>query len=82
MSLEIKTYKVSSFGGARRLKSFDMWAYRLVLRISWRDWITNVEVIKTLKKKVELLYTIKHRKMSCFSYVMTINKYYIFEDPY
>ena len=35
---------------AKKLESFEMWFYRRILSISWTAHITNVEVLRKMKK--------------------------------
>ena len=42
-----------------KLKTFEMWLYRRMLRISWKEHKTNGEVLHKMKTKRSLLNTIK-----------------------
>lgn len=42
-----------------KLEAFEMWACRRILKIPWVDKVTNVEVLKRMNKKWEILMTIK-----------------------
>ena len=42
-----------------KLEAFEMWLYRRMLRISWKEHKTNGEVLHEMKTKRSLLYTIK-----------------------
>ena len=53
-----------------RLESFEMWAYRRMLRVSWTEHKTNEEVLKTAKTRRSLLPTIKKRKYQYFGHVI------------
>ena len=53
-----------------KLDSFEMWAYRRMLRVSWTEHKTNEEVLKTAKKTMSLLPTIKKRKCQYFGRVI------------
>ena len=59
----------------RRLKAFKMWLYRRMLRISWVERVTNVEVLRCMKKEREALLTIKKRKLLYMGHVMRGEKY-------
>ena len=43
------------------LEAFEMWLYRKMLRISWKELKTNGEVLQKMKTKI-LLNNIKHKK--------------------
>ena len=44
-----------------------MWTYRRVLRISWKEKVTNKEVLETMSlNNTELLKSIKKKKLSYF----------------
>ena len=43
----------------RRLKSFEMWIYRRILRISWIKHTTNEEVLSRMGKTKEVAFTVK-----------------------
>ena len=53
-----------------KLESFEMWAYRRMLRVSWTEHKTNEEVFKTAKTTRSLLPTIKKRKCQYFGHVI------------
>ncbi|KAL0860165.1 hypothetical protein ABMA27_010472 [Loxostege sticticalis] len=59
----------------KKLEAFEMWVYRRILKIPWSDRVTNIEVLNRLKKKTELINTIKRRKLSYFGHVMRNDKY-------
>ena len=48
-----------------KLEAFDMWLYRKMLRISWKEQKTNGEVLHKMTTKRSLLNTIK-REMSIY----------------
>ena len=58
-----------------RLDSFEMWLYRRMLKISWTERITNLEVLERMCKDQELLTTIKRRKAAYFGHIFRNNKY-------
>lgn len=59
----------------RRLEAFEMWIYRRILRISWVERITNVEVMRRMHKEREVIPTIKRRKLLYMGHVMRGEKY-------
>lgn len=52
----------------KRLEAFEMWLYRRILRISWTEKVTNVEVMNRMGKEKEVLATIKRRKLEYFGH--------------
>lgn len=64
---------------SKKLEAFEMWAYRRILRISWVDRITNVEVLQRLGKNTEILNTIKKRKLEYLGHIMRHERYRIMQ---
>ncbi|CAG9839537.1 unnamed protein product [Diabrotica balteata] len=54
----------------RKLKAFDMWLYRRILKIPWTDRVTNEEVLRRMNKDREVLTTIKSRKLQFFGHII------------
>lgn len=61
----------------RRLNSFEMWTYRRILRVSWKDRITNIEVLRRIGREKEVERTIKERKLQYLGHIMRGEKYNI-----
>lgn len=60
----------------RRLEAFEMWLYRRILRISWMDKVTNKSVLERMNKSLEVMNTIKKRKLEYLGHIMrNDNKY-------
>ena len=59
----------------KRIEAFEMWIYRRMLRISWAERVTNVEVLRRMQKEKELVLTIKERKLQYLGHVMRGDKY-------
>ena len=57
------------------IEAFEMWIYRQMLRISWRDHVTNLEVLQRANTSAHLLTSIKERKLLYFAHVMRNEKY-------
>ena len=53
-----------------KLEAFEMWLYRRMLRISWKEHKTNGEVLHKMKTKRSLLNTIKKRKCQYFGHII------------
>lgn len=60
----------------KKLNAFEMWLYRRILRIPWTAKVTNVEVLRTMKKDLELMNTIKARKLEYLGHIMRNNGRY------
>jgi len=58
-----------------KINAFEMWIYRRILKISWRDHVTNKDVLKRMNTERNLLYTVKKRKLMYFGHVMRNEKY-------
>ena len=54
------------------LQSFEMWAYRNVMKISWRGKKTN-EVLKLADERFYIIPTIKKRKITYFGHMIRRN---------
>ena len=54
----------------KRLEAAEMWMYRRTLRISWKDFKTNEDVLRIAKAEKELLSSIKARQMSFLGHIM------------
>ena len=61
----------------QKLQSFEMWCYRRILNISWVDKVTNLEVLRRIGKNLEVIKTIKTRKMQYFGHVIRGGKYHL-----
>ena len=56
-----------------RIETFEMWMYRRIGRISWKDRKTNEEVLNILGVKRELLKEIKFRQSRYFGHIKRHN---------
>ena len=56
-----------------KLQSFEMWAYRKMVKISWRENKTNEEVLTLADEQLYILPTIKKRKMTYFGHMIRRN---------
>ena len=50
--------------------AFQTWLYRRMLRISWKDMVTNEEVYRRMNIKKSLLVAIVRRQMSFLGHVL------------
>ena len=66
-----------------KLQSFEMWAYRKMMKISWRKKKTNEEVLKLADERLHIIQTIKKRKITYFGHMIRHNNIHrlILEDP-
>ena len=56
-----------------KLQSFEIWAYRKMMKISWRDKKTNEEVLKLADERLYIIPTIKKRKFTYFDHMIRRN---------
>ena len=56
-----------------KLKSFEMWAYRKMMKISWREKKTNEEVLTLADEQLYIIPTIKKRKITYFGHMIRRN---------
>lgn len=71
-AVETWTLKVSMMN---KIEAFEMWCYRRILRLSWRDRVSNERVLRMLFKDRELLATVKRRKMEYLGHIVRGPKY-------
>ena len=57
----------------QRIEAFEMWIYRRIGRIGWKEKKTNDELLKRLKMNRELLNTIRTRQMRFLGHVKRHN---------
>ena len=53
-----------------RIKAFEMWVWRRIERISWKDHVKNEEVLQRVGQKQELVDVIIKRKKNWIGHVM------------
>ena len=53
----------------KKLQAFEMWVYRKILRISWKDKKTNEEVLNMLQIKLHVIPAIQKRKTVYFGHI-------------
>ena len=53
----------------RRLLAFEMWGLRKMLKIPWRDFVSNAEVLERAKCKRQLMTAIMKRKVAFFGHL-------------
>lgn len=53
-----------------KLEAFEMWCYRRILKISWRDHTTNEEVLRRIKEKRSLIATISIRRAKWIGHIL------------
>ena len=55
------------------LESFEIWCWRRMEEIIWTDRVRHEEVLNRVKKKGNILHTIKGRKTNWFGYILRRN---------
>ena len=53
-----------------RISAFEMWTYRRMLRISWKDKITNEDVLKMVNNQDRLMRKIQIKKLKYFGHII------------
>ena len=56
-----------------KLQSSEMWAYRKMMKISWRENKTNEEVLTLADEQLYIIPTIKKRKITYFGHMIRRN---------
>ena len=56
-----------------KLQSFEMWTYRKMMKISWRENKTNEEVLTLADEQLYIIPTIKKRKITYFGHMIRRN---------
>lgn len=64
---------------SKRLEAFEMWCYRRMLRISYIYHVTNNTVMQRMNKDLEIMRTVKTRKLSYLGHVMRNEKYHLIQ---
>ena len=54
----------------KKVEAFEMWTWRRMLKISWRDKVTNQEVLKRVDEERSLLHMIDRRKHRWLGHVI------------
>jgi len=54
----------------KKVDAFEMWCYRRMLKISFTDKVTNIEVLKRAKAVLHFLKDMKKRKLEYGGHVM------------
>ena len=52
-----------------RLTSFEIWTYRRMFKISWKDRVTNEEVLRRMGNNAEVVDIIKSRKLRYYGHL-------------
>ena len=53
-----------------KIEAFEMWSYRRIKRISWKEMKSNAEVLKMIAlKNTELVLSIKKKKLAYYGHV-------------
>ena len=63
----------------KKLEAFEMWTYRRMLRISWVEHITNIQVLDRMSKQKEILNNIKIRKLQYLGHISRNSKYQLLQ---
>ena len=55
---------------SKKVNAFEMWCYRRMLKISWKDRITNVEVLQRMHTSLHFMSNMQKRKLKYTGHVM------------
>jgi len=54
----------------KKLEAFEMWIWRRMQKVSWKDMITNQDILERIKEKRSLLNTIIRRKKNWIGHIL------------
>ena len=54
----------------RKVDAFEMWCYRRMLKISWKDKVSNKEVLQKIQCQMHFLKQMQKRKMEYAGHVL------------
>ena len=54
----------------KKIEAFEMWTWRKAENISWKDKVTNEEVLRRVKEERQLLNTIWNRKKRWIGHIL------------
>ena len=54
----------------RRLEAFEMWIWRQMEKVSWKDKKTNEEVLTTVGEERSLIRVIRNRKRNWIGHIL------------
>ena len=55
---------------SKKMNASEMWSYKRMLKICWKDRITNVEVLQRMHTSLHFMNNIKKRKLEYAEHVM------------
>ena len=70
------TLKVNTMN---RLKAFEMWVYRRILKVPWTARRTNEEILERIGRGRELMSIIKRRKTAYLGHVVRNERYHLLQ---
>ena len=66
----ISMYITVSGDMIKKLEALKTWFYRRLLRISWKEKVTNVEVYRRMNTSTSLLIDIVHRQLTFLGHIL------------
>ena len=54
----------------KKLEAFEMWTYRRIMKVSWKEYKSNEEVLSMINSKRMLVEMIKRRKLAYFGHLV------------
>lgn len=59
----------------KRIEALEMYCYRRMMRVSWTQKVSNEKILEKMNKSLEILSTIKRRKLQYLGHIMRGEKY-------
>ena len=59
----------------RRLEALEMWCYRRMEKISWRDRVTNEDVLRRVQENRSLWRNIQKRRVTLIGHILRHNNF-------
>ncbi|KAJ8022121.1 hypothetical protein HOLleu_39528 [Holothuria leucospilota] len=53
-----------------KIHAFEIWLYRKMLKVSYKDWMSNEEVLNRVQAKKKLLSELKNRKLQYMGHIL------------
>ena len=71
VNITIQMWNVNNLGDMiKKLEALETWFYRRILRISWKEKVTNVEVYRRMNTSTSLLIDIVHRPLTFLGHIL------------
>jgi len=54
----------------RRMEALEMWTWRKMMKISWREWKSNIEVLNMIEEPRKIIKMMEIRKAKYFGHII------------